>query len=34
MGDFPSSMGNQYILVDVNYVSKWIEVISSPINDA
>jgi len=33
MGPFPSSMGNQYILVAVDYVSKWIEAIASPTND-
>lgn len=30
---FPSSMGNQYIVPVVDYVSKWIEVITSPTND-
>jgi hypothetical protein len=34
MGPFPSSFGNQYILVAVDYVSKWIEAIASPTNDA
>ena len=34
MGPFPSSFGNQYILVAVDYMSKWIEVIASPTNDA
>jgi hypothetical protein len=33
MGPFPSSMGNKYILVVVDYVSKWIEVIAAPTND-
>ena len=33
MGPFPSSMGNKYILIAVDYVSKWIEVIDSPTND-
>lgn len=32
MGPFPSSMENKYILVAVNYVSKWIEVVASPTN--
>ena len=27
-------MGNKYILVYVDYVPKWVEVVSSPINDA
>ena len=34
MGPFPYSMGNKYILVSIDYVSKWIEVIASPTNDA
>lgn len=34
MGPFPSSMGNKYILIVVDKVSKWIEVIVSPTNDA
>lgn len=34
MGPFPLSLGNQYILVDVNYMSKWIETIVFPRNDA
>ena len=34
MGPFPSSMGNKYILVGVDYVSKWVEAIASPTNDA
>ena len=33
MGPFPNSFGYQYILVAVNYVSKWVEVISCKIND-
>ena len=33
MGPFPSSFGNQYILVAVDYVSKWIEAIPSRTND-
>ncbi|CAN6685184.1 unnamed protein product [Malus baccata var. baccata] len=30
MGPFPSSHGNLYILVVVDYVSKWVEEIASP----
>ena len=33
MGPFPSSCGNRYILVAVDYVSKWIKAIASPTND-
>jgi len=25
MGPFPSSFGNEYILLAVDYVSKWVE---------
>ena len=34
MGLFPSSYGNNYILAGVDYVSKWVEAIGSPTNDA
>ncbi|XP_042423384.1 uncharacterized protein LOC122011000 [Zingiber officinale] len=34
MEPFPSSYGNNYILVVVDYVSKWVEAIASPASDA
>ena len=34
MGPFPPSFGNLYILLIVDYVSKWVEAIAYPINDA
>ena len=34
MGPFPSSFGNMYILLVVDYVSKWMEATVWPINDA
>ncbi|CAM8978573.1 unnamed protein product [Rhodiola kirilowii] len=34
MGPFPSSYGNQYIMVAVDYVSKWVEAVASPTCDA
>ncbi|XP_021725669.1 uncharacterized protein K02A2.6-like [Chenopodium quinoa] len=34
MGPFSSSKGNRYILVAVDYVSKWVEAIATPSNDA
>ncbi|XP_048599765.1 uncharacterized protein LOC125579901 [Brassica napus] len=34
MGPFPSSFKNEYILVAVDYVSKWMEAIASPTNVA
>ena len=34
MGPFPSSFGNMYILLAVDYVSKWVEATSCPRDDA
>ena len=34
MRPFPSSRGNKYILVAVDYVSKWVEAVPSPTNDS
>ena len=34
MGPFPSSFGNLYIFLVVDYVSKWVEAIACPRNDA
>jgi hypothetical protein len=33
MGPFPSSYNNKYILLAVDYVSKWIEAIATPTKD-
>ncbi|KAJ1701516.1 hypothetical protein LUZ63_001295 [Rhynchospora breviuscula] len=33
IGPFPSSYGNEYILVAVDYVSKWVEAIAAVISD-
>ena len=34
MGPSPPSFGNIYILLTIDYVSKWVEVIACPRNDA
>ncbi len=34
MGPFPFSFGNKYVLVSVDYVSKWVKAITTPTNDA
>ena len=34
MGPFPASFGNIYILLAVDYVSKWVEATAYPMNDA
>jgi len=33
MGPFPNSFGNLYILVNVDYMSKWVEAVASRTND-
>ena len=34
MPPYPPSFGNLYILLAVDYVSKWVEAITTPTNDA
>ena len=34
MGPFPSSFGNVYILLAVDYISKWVEATACLKNDA
>ena len=34
VGPLPSSLGNEYILVAVDYVFKWVEAVATPKNDA
>ena len=33
IGPFPMSYGNQFILVAIDYISKWVEVVPTKTND-
>ena len=33
MGPFPNSFGNQFNLVAIDYVSKWVEAVPTKTND-
>ena len=34
MGPFPPSFGQLHILLAMDYVSKWVEVVATPTNDS
>jgi len=34
MGSFPISFGDEYILLAVDYVSKWVKAVPTRINEA
>ena len=34
MGPFPMSFRNKFILVSVDYVTKWVEAVAVPMNDS
>ena len=34
MGPFPPSFGQTYILLVVDYVTKWVKVVATPTNDS
>ena len=33
MGPFPNSLGNQFILVTIDYIPKWVEAVPIKTND-